>query len=425
MRIISRVGALGLVFCVSIYAQNKQYISKQAFFEAVEKNTITLVRDKAQFQSLLETQRAANSWESPYAEIETDFTKNTYGIKEIQTTAIVMLRPKLPWVQTLLSKSLRLQTEQYQKTYELYKNLAFISAKRLYLNYMITKEKYNIAIARENNFFSQLQIAKAKLNAGSMSKKDYISFNNSYLDAKLLKMQTQTQLLDFQRTLHQLLGFIEPHKYLNADDIDEEILSPANDVVVDGVAFGYAQIDPQTMHQSLESSPYTEILALQAKNYQNNAKLANRDRFDTLELGGGMIHSESNDGAQLRFSIPLPVTPKNTHLKRKWLALHSGSVREGEITKNNLLVSMDSYLDQLQSKKNFIELQQENIQNKKDLVEMGKIAYEAQKISLFEYLSYQNSYMDSLIMLAEAKLEYVGIQSLLEETLGEMLGDKQ
>ena len=425
MRIISRVGALGLVFCVSIYAQNKQYISKQAFFEAVEKNTITLVRDKAQFQSLLETQRAANSWESPYAEIETDFTKNTYGIKEIQTTAIVMLRPKLPWVQTLLSKSLRLQTEQYQKTYELYKNLAFISAKRLYLNYMITKEKYNIAIARENNFFSQLQIAKAKLNAGSMSKKDYISFNNSYLDSKLLKMQTQTQLLDFQRTLHQLLGFIEPHKYLNADDIDEEILSPANDVVVDGVAFGYAQIDPQTMHQSLESSPYTEILALQAKNYQNNAKLANRDRFDTLELGGGMIHSESNDGAQLRFSIPLPVTPKNTHLKRKWLALHSGSVREGEITKNNLLVSMDSYLDQLQSKKNFIELQQENIQNKKDLVEMGKIAYEAQKISLFEYLSYQNSYMDSLIMLAEAKLEYVGIQSLLEETLGEMLGDKQ
>lgn len=425
MRIISRVGALGLVFCVSIYAQNKQYISKQAFFEAVEKNTITLVRDKAQFQSLLETQRAANSWESPYAEIETDFTKNTYGIKEIQTTAIVMLRPKLPWVQTLLSKSLRLQTEQYQKTYELYKNLAFISAKQLYLNYMITKEKYNIAIARENNFFSQLQIAKAKLNAGSMSKKDYISFNNSYLDAKLLKMQTQTQLLDFQRTLHQLLGFIEPHKYLNADDIDEEILSPANDVVVDGVAFGYAQIDPQTMHQSLESSPYTEILALQAKNYQNNAKLANRDRFDTLELGGGMIHSESNDGAQLRFSIPLPVTPKNTHLKRKWLALHSGSVREGEITKNNLLVSMDSYLDQLQSKKNFIELQQENIQNKKDLVEMGKIAYEAQKISLFEYLSYQNSYMDSLIMLAEAKLEYVGIQSLLEETLGEMLGDKQ
>ena len=425
MRIISRVGALGLVFCVSIYAQNKQYISKQAFFEAVEKNTITLVRDKAQFQSLLETQRAANSWESPYAEIETDFTKNTYGIKEIQTTAIVMLRPKLPWVQTLLSKSLRLQTEQYQKTYELYKNLAFISAKRLYLNYMITKEKYNIAIARENNFFSQLQIAKAKLNAGSMSKKDYISFNNSYLDAKLLKMQTQTQLLDFQRTLHQLLGFIEPHKYLNADDIDEEILSPANDVVVDGVAFGYAQIDPETMHQSIESSPYTEILALQAKNYQNNAKLANRDRFDTLELGGGMIHSESNDGAQLRFSIPLPVTPKNTHLKRKWLALHSGSVREGEITKNNLLVSMDSYLDQLQSKKNFIELQQENIQNKKDLVEMGKIAYEAQKISLFEYLSYQNSYMDSLIMLAEAKLEYVGIQSLLEETLGEMLGDKQ
>ena len=100
-------------------------------------------------------------------------------------------------------------------------------------------------------------------------------------------------------------------------------------------------------------------------------------------------------------------------------------MREGEITKNNLLVSVDSYLDQLESKKSFIELQQENIQNKKDLVEMGKIAYESQKISLFEYLAYQNSYMDSIITLADAKLEYIGIQSLLEETLGKMIGEPQ
>ena len=56
---------------------------------------------------------------------------------------------------------------------------------------------------------------------------------------------------------------------------------------------------------------------------------------------------------------------------------------------------------------------------------MGKIAYEAQKISLFEYLAYQNSYMDSLITLADAKLEYVTIQSMLEETLGIMLGEQE
>lgn len=399
-------------------------LSKQAFFEAVEKNTISLVQNKAQFDSLIEAQKAVNSWDSPYAEIETGFAKNAIGRNELEVTALFMLKPKLPWVQTLLHKSLKLQTEQYQKSYELYKNLAFISAKRLYLTYELTKEKYNVAIAREHNFLSQLQIAKAKLDAGSMSKKDYISFNNSYLDAKLLKMQTQTQLLDLQRMLHQILGFVDVHKQINQDDIDSEILSVAHDVVVDGIAFGYADVAPDFARESLESSPYISILDLQAKNYQTNAKLANRDRFDTLELGGGLMHAESSDGAQLRFSIPLPVTPKNTHLKRKWLALHSGTLREGEITKSNLLVSMDSYLDQLHSKKSFIELQQENIQNKKDLVEMGKIAYEAQKISLFEYLAYQNSYMDSLITLADAKLEYVGIQSLLEETLGSMIGDK-
>ena len=399
-------------------------LSKQAFFEAVEKNTISLVQNKAQFDSLIEAQKAMNSWDSPYAEIETGFAKNAIGRNELEVTALFMLKPKLPWVQTLLHQSLKLQPEQYQKSYELYKNLAFISAKRLYLTYELTKEKYNVAIAREHNFLSQLQIAKAKLDAGSMSKKDYISFNNSYLDAKLLKMQTQTQLLDLQRMLHQILGFVDVHKQINQDDIDSEILSVAHDVKVDGIAFGYADVAPDFARESLESSPYISILDLQAKNYQTNAKLANRDRFDTLELGGELVHAESSDGAQLRFSIPLPVTPKNTHLKRKWLALHSGTLREGEITKNNLLVSMDSYLDQLHSKKSFIELQQENIQNKKDLVEMGKIAYEAQKISLFEYLAYQNSYMDSLITLADAKLEYVGIQSLLEETLGSMIGDK-
>lgn len=413
--------ALGIALCGFLHAQP---ISKQAFFEAVEQNSINLVRDKAQFQSLLENQRATNSWESPYTEIDTDFVKNALGKNETSVTALVMLRPKLPWVQTLLHKSLRTQVEQYDKTYKLHKELAYISAKRLYLSYTLTKEKYNVAMQRESNFYHQLQIAKAKLDAGSMSKKDYISFNNSYLDAKLLKMQTQAQLLELQRVLHQILGLIEAHP-INQDKVDDEILDSLHDVVVDDLHFTYTHIEPESAYKQLEISPYLDILALQARNYQTNAKLANRDRFEAFELGGGIAHSESSNGAQLRFSIPLPVTPKNTHLKRKWLALHSGSVRESEITKNNLLVSVDSYLDQLESKKSFIELQQENIQNKKDLVEMGKIAYESQKISLFEYLAYQNSYMDSIITLADAKLEYIDIQSLLEETLGKMIGEPQ
>ena len=348
-------------------------------------------------------------------------TKNPLGRQELETTTLFMVNPKLPWVQTLLHKSLKLQGEQYQKTYTLYKNLAFISAKQTYLTYVITKEKYKIYSQRELNFLSQLKIAKAKLNAGGMSQKDYISFNNSYLDAKLLKKQAQTQLLDLQKVLHQLLGIQNTHAIQDIEDVIE----PVRDIEINGLGFGYIQISMDFVYNALNDSAYMQILDLQAKTYQNSAKLANRDRFDSFELGAGIISSESSNGAAFRFSIPLPITPKNTHLKRKYLALQSGALREGEITKTNLYISADSYWDQLQSKKHYIELQKENIENKKSLVEMGKIAYEAQKISLFEYLAYQNSYMDSLITLADAKLEYVTIQSMLEETLGIMLGEQE
>lgn len=441
-------------------------LTKETFFDSVEARNVNLIKSKATFASLLESQKAYNSWESPYAEVEGDSTKNGYGRRELEVTALFLLKPKLPWVQTLLHKSLSLQTLQYQKTYNLYKNLAFISAKQLYLTYLITKEKYHIYIHRESNFLSQLQIAQAKLNAGSMSKKDYISFNNAYLDARLLKMRSQTQLLDLQRQLHQILGvemgeIVLPDEFAESTDssqlgtsdsasggvdfgangaseyddyeraqkganlssrhIEEQILSPRRDVVVKGLDFAYAQISLPKARENLNSSLYTEILDLQAKDYKTNAKISSRERFDSIEIGAGVVHAESSDGVKFRVSVPLPFTPKNTHLKRKFLALHSGALAESQITKTNLAISLDSYYEQLRNKKSYIELQKENIQNKKGLVEMGKIAYEAQKISLFEYLTYQNAYMDSLITLADAKLEYIAIQSMLEETLGEML----
>lgn len=440
-------------------------LTKETFFDSVEARNVNLIKSKATFASLLESQKAYNSWESPYAEVEGDSTKNGYGRRELEVSALFLLKPKLPWVQTLLHKSLSLQTLQYQKTYNLYKNLAFISAKQLYLTYLITKEKYHIYIHRESNFLSQLQIAQAKLNAGSMSKKDYISFNNAYLDARLLKMRSQTQLLDLQRQLHQILGvdvgeIVLPDEIAESTDssqlstsdsasggadfgangaseyddyeraqkganlsrhIEEQILSSRRDVVVKGLDFAYAQISLPKARENLNSSLYTEILDLQAKDYKTNAKISSRERFDSIEIGAGVVHAESSDGVKFRVSVPLPFTPKNTHLKRKFLALHSGALAESQITKTNLAISLDSYYEQLRNKKSYIELQKENIQNKKGLVEMGKIAYEAQKISLFEYLTYQNAYMDSLITLADAKLEYIAIQSMLEETLGEML----
>ncbi len=408
------------MMCCAVWL-SAQTMSKETFLNTIESNSIDLIKSKAQFQSLLEEQKAINAWNSPYAEVEVGFAKNSQGRQELETTALFMINPKLPWVQTLLHKSLKLQSEQYKKSYDLYKNLAIIGAKRLYLTYMLTKEKYKIYTQREQNFLSQLKIAESKLKAGSMSQKDYISFNNSYLDSRLLKMQAQTQLLDLQKSLHQILGMQDMTYNANNED---NIINEKRDIQVQGFDFSYIDISLDSVKNTLKDSLYLEILALQAKHYQTSAKLANRDRFDSFEIGGGIINAESSNGATIKVSVPLPITSKNTHLKRKFLALQSGSLKEGEITKVNLAISTESYWNQLQEKKAYIELQQENIENKKSLVDMGKIAYSAQKISLFEYLAYQNSYMDSLITLADAKLEYVAIQSMLEETLGVVLGEK-
>lgn len=401
-----------------------QKLSKDDFFKLVEKNSINLVKNKAYFNSLLEDQKSMNAWDSPYVEAESGFKKNQIGRQEVETTALFMVRPKLPWVQTLLSKTLKLQTIQYSKSYELYRNIAFIGAKNLYLTYYISKEKLHMFEQREANFLSQLQIAESKWKAGSMSKKDYISFKKSFYDAKLLRKQEQTKLLEYQRMLYQILGLKEiVETDVNFDNDFSDVLKDNRDIVVENLNIAYINITMERAKEMLKNSLYTEILDLQAKNYQTNAKIANRDRFKELELGGGVLQAESSIGATIRVSIPLPITTKNTHMKRKYLELHSGAIRENEITKNNLFIAADSYIDQLENKRQYIDLQRESIATKKDLVEMGRIAYESHKINLFEYLSYQTSYMDSLIDLANTTLEYIGLQAMLEETLGVMLGE--
>ena len=102
--------------------------------------------------------------------------------------------------------------------------------------------------------------------------------------------------------------------------------------------------------------------------------------------------------------------------------MQSAALREGEVTKHNVEMQALSYHKQLQIKREYIDVHKESIDNKKALMEMGKVAYESQKISLFEYLAYQNAYMDALINMTEAKMEYIQTQTFLEETLGVVLG---
>ncbi|WRA65661.1 TolC family protein [Helicobacter pylori] len=407
---------LGIVSFVSMLSAKT--FTLQEFFKEVEINSMELIGKKADFKSRLNEQRSVNAWDFPYIYNETSMVKNFQGIVEAQPRTLLMVRPKLPWVSSLLSKSLSIKTIQYDKSYQLNKNLAFIGAKRLYLTYMMTKEKYQVYVQREANFYSQLKIAKEKVKAGSMSEKDYINFNNSYLESKLAKTNVETKLIDLEKMLDTMLAIVEPVKEGVHFDT---YLDHLHDVKVIGLDFEYVRLEPEALKFKLDRSLYVDILDLTAKDYQVNAKLANRDVFNEFEFGIGSESYNSSTNLSVEVRIPLPVTPKNIYQKRKFLDLQSGTLAQNEVMKRNIRINANSYLNQLKTKEAYIETQKEAIANKKRLMEMGRIAYEAQKIGLFEYLIYQNSYMDALITLAEAKIEYIDISALLEETLGESL----
>ncbi|WP_033595879.1 TolC family protein [Helicobacter pylori] len=412
---------LGVTFLISMFSAgmlSAKTFTLQEFFKEVEINSMELIGKKADFKSRLNEQRSVNAWDFPYIYNETSMVKNFQGIVEAQPRTLLMVRPKLPWVSSLLSKSLSIKTIQYDKSYQLNKNLAFIGAKRLYLTYMMTKEKYQVYAQREANFYSQLKIAKEKVKAGSMSEKDYINFNNSYLESKLAKTNVETKLIDLEKMLDTMLAIVEPVKEGVHFDT---YLDHLHDVKVIGLDFEYVRLEPEALKFKLDRSLYVDILDLTAKDYQVNAKLANRDVFNEFEFGVGSESYNSSTNLSVEVRIPLPVTPKNIYQKRKFLDLQSGTLAQNEVMKRNIRINANSYLNQLKTKEAYIETQKEAIANKKRLMEMGRIAYEAQKIGLFEYLIYQNSYMDALITLAEAKIEYIDISALLEETLGESL----
>ncbi|WQS08600.1 TolC family protein [Helicobacter pylori] len=412
---------LGVTFLISMFSVgmlDAKTFTLQEFFKEVETNSMELIGKKADFKSRLNEQRSVNAWDFPYITNETSMVKNFQGIIEAQPRTLLMVRPKLPWVSSLLSKSLSIKTIQYDKSYQLSKNLAFIGAKRLYLTYVMTKEKYQVYVQREANFYSQLKIAKEKVKAGSMSEKDYINFKNSYLESKLAKTNVETKLIDLEKMLDTMLAIVEPVKEGVHFDT---YLNHLHDVKVIGLDFEYTRLEPEALNFKLDRSLYVDILDLTAKDYQVNAKLATRGVFNEFEFGLGAESYNSSTNLSVEVRIPLPVTPKNIYQKRKFLDLQSGTLAQNEVMKRNIRINAKSYLNQLKNKEEYIKIQKEAIENKKRLMEMGRIAYEAQKIGLFEYLIYQNSYMDALITLAEAKIEYIDINVLLEETLGESL----
>ena len=111
----------------------------------------------------------------------------------------------------LLKQSLQAKGEQYQKTHNLLRNLNFINAKRIYLTYVATKEKYRYYLKREENFLKLLHIAQKRLEGGSISRKDYVSFEVAYLDSTLASVAVRNELLELQKNLFMFMGLDKQH----------------------------------------------------------------------------------------------------------------------------------------------------------------------------------------------------------------------
>ena len=56
---------------------------------------------------------------------------------------------------------------------------------------------------------------------------------------------------------------------------------------------------------------------------------------------------------------------------------------------------------------------------KQHLAELNRLGYEAQQVTLFEYITQENAFVDSQIELVNSQIKYINLVALLEETLGE------
>ncbi|WP_334083675.1 TolC family protein [Helicobacter typhlonius] len=384
---------------------NKYVMSLDEFMTRVEKNSINLAKSRAMAQALTYEGKAMRAWNSSYLEVETNRVKSPSGGTELESTFLLMLTPRLPWVSYTLSQSYQNKILRQEKVYELTRRLAIISAKRLYLDYLVLNEQYHIYTTRYENAKNQLKISQEQYEAGRISKSQYLFFKSDFLATKVALKTLHTELINTLNALKVILG-------VNTTD---------SNINVNGLQFDYLSLDDAGLEKTLEQNLYLDIVNLDIKDYQYSAKLASQNRFDTLEIGGGFNSAESSDGIMLKIKVPIPLTTKYGNQKAMYLALQSGSIRESEILKASLLMNAKSYLEQLYTKKEVIALAKDNENNRAELSEISRIGYEAGKTSAFEYLSVKNNHLDAMIATTQAKRDYVLTLSMLEETLSLVL----
>lgn len=384
---------------------NEQKISVDEFIEYIEKNSTELAKSQAMTKSLVYEGKVARAWSSPYIDTEVSRVKSPSGGTELETTITFNIAPRLPWVSYALAQSYKNKILRQEKSYELTKRLALISAKRLYLSYLILKEQHQIYFNRYENAKNQLKVSQVQYEAGRISKSQYLFFKSDFLATQVALKISHTELIRTLNSLKVILG----------------ISTKQCDIVVENLTFEFLDFDTQALESALAQNLYLEMTSLDIKDYQYSASIASQSRFDAFEIGGGISKGETSDGVLLSVKIPFPLTTQYDNKKAIYLALQSGAIREGEILKVSIIGNAKSYVQQLQHKQELISLAKANEANKAQLSEIAKVSYESGKSSVFEYLRVKNDYLSAMIATTQAKQDYIQTLSMLEETLSAVL----
>ncbi|PAF49717.1 hypothetical protein BKH43_06405 [Helicobacter sp. 13S00401-1] len=440
MRSNLRFKALALILLLPANLLFAEVLSISDFKRAIDANSLELNSNKANYESQLNQAKSDISWQFPYIEASGNTEPDGRGGTMFTSTTLFMLKPTLPWVNSLLKEALKVKGLEYKEATGLVKNIAFINAKKMYLTYEAIKEKYRYDIQREINFLTLLNIAKKKLEAGSLSQKDYVNFESAYIAANLTSLSTKNDLVKAQQDLYVILG-LKDAPFLNNSskkdisnilsnttselarlkEVERSITHNHNDLRVQGLDMNFEKLNEALTLAKLENSPYINILNSQTKSYELLARQASRDIFPAGDLivGLGVNTTGPSTGAAFDVQIPLPITKKQTHLKAKYMVLGQSTLYKSNITKNTLRIKVKAYLQQMDISRHYMQIAKEDIKIKRKLAALTKLAYDAQKSNLFEYITYENAYVDSQIQLVDQKIRYIQTLALLEETLGE------
>lgn len=97
-----------------------------------------------------------------------------------------------------------------------------------------------------------------------MSEKDYINFNNFYLEFKFVKINVEIKFIDLEKMLDMMFVIVELVKEGAYFDIYLDYLY---DVKVIGLDFEYVYLEFEVLKFKLDCLLYVDILDLMVKDY--------------------------------------------------------------------------------------------------------------------------------------------------------------